>query len=261
VTLIALPAGLDYELKHISEQSSLQRVLTGMEYDDWEPVYAAILDDFGFDRAGDERARDRLAAMLDGQETFDLDGLDVDGQHVAVAGAGDTLEAETAVARAADLVFAASTAADRLLAEGVPVDCIVTDLDKHPETVVRRTGEGVPVAVHAHGDNVDLIERYVPECDPAWLIPTTQAAPVGPVHNPGGFTDGDRAAFLADHLGARSLAFLGWDFDDDTVDPMKARKLDWAQRLLYWLERRREERFSILEGRRGAIDTTALPVY
>jgi len=231
-----------------------------MEYDDWEPVYAAILDDFGFDRAGDERARDRLDAMLDGQETLDLDGLDVAGRHVAIAGAGDTLEAERAVARAADLVFAASTAADRLLAEGVPVDCIVTDLDKHPETVVRRTGEGVPVAVHAHGDNVDLLERYVPACTASSVLPTTQAAPVGPVVNPGGFTDGDRAAFLADHLGAESLSFLGWDFNDESVDPMKARKLTWAQRLLSWLERRRDERFSVLDGRREAIDTTALPV-
>ena len=231
-----------------------------MEYDDWDPVYGAVIADFGFDRTGDERARDLLATMLDGETTFDHDSLGAAGRHVAIAGAGDTLEAETAVARDADLVFAASTAADRLLAEGVAVDCIVTDLDKHPETVVERTHGGTPVAVHAHGDNVDLIERYVPQCDPAWLIPTTQAAPVGPVHNPGGFTDGDRAAFLADHLGAQSLTFLGWDFDDDTVDPIKASKLDWAQRLLYWLERRREERFSVLEGRRGAIDTTALPV-
>ncbi|CDK38752.1 hypothetical protein BN903_46 [Halorubrum sp. AJ67] len=35
---------------------------------------------------------------------------------------------------------------------------------------------------------------------------------------------------------------------------MKARKLDWAARLLRWLERRRGERFAVLDGRREAAD-------
>jgi uncharacterized Rossmann fold enzyme len=41
---------------------------------------------------------------------------------------------------------------------------------------------------------------------------------------------------------------------------MKRRKLAWAERLLYWLERRRGERFSVLDGRRNGIETSALPV-
>ena len=80
------------------------------------------------------------------------------------------------------------------------------------------------------------------------------AAPVDAVANYGGFTDGDRAAFLADHCGADRLVFPGWDFDDPDVDGMKARKLDWAERLLRLLERRRGERFDVLDGRRGWID-------
>jgi uncharacterized Rossmann fold enzyme len=80
------------------------------------------------------------------------------------------------------------------------------------------------------------------------------------VYNVGGFTDGDRAAFLADHCGADRLTFLGWDFDDPEVGPMKRRKLAWAERLLYWLERRRGERFGVLDGRRDAIDDSSLPV-
>ncbi|WP_254767954.1 6-hydroxymethylpterin diphosphokinase MptE-like protein [Salinilacihabitans rarus] len=225
-----------------------------MEFDEWEPVYEAILDDFGFDRRADERARDVLAALA---EPFDLDRLaGVRDATVAVAGAGPSLESADALARAreADVVLAASTAADVLEARDVGVDCMVTDLDKNPDTVRAFTARNTPVAVHAHGDNVPAVREVVPDCDLQSLLPTTQAAPRGPVCNFGGFTDGDRAAFLADHLGAAELVFVGWDLDDPSVDPVKARKLAWAERLLYWLERRRGERFAVLDGRRDGIE-------
>lgn len=231
-----------------------------MDFDDWEPVYRAILTDFGYDRTGDERARDLLAELLPSETSPSLPAFFDGPTSVAVAGAGPSLESDLAVARGADQVFAASTAAGRLLDRDVSVDCVVTDLDKHADTVSELTHRGTPVAVHAHGDNVELVREHVPDCDPGFLVPTTQAAPVGPVRNYGGFTDGDRAAFLADHLGADSLVFPGWDFDDDGVAAEKAKKLRWAERLLYWLERRREEQFALLDGRREAIDTGPLPV-
>jgi hypothetical protein len=131
---------------------------------------------------------------------------------------------------------------------------MVTDLDKNPETVRTLTGESTPVAVHAHGDNRPLVEAWVPRCEGEWLLPTTQAEPAGPVENFGGFTDGDRAAFLADHFGAGEFVWPGWDLDDPTVDGTKRRKLEWAERLLGWLERRRDERFPILDGRREGIE-------
>jgi uncharacterized Rossmann fold enzyme len=136
---------------------------------------------------------------------------------------------------------------------------MVTDLDGAPETAIRLTTYGTPVAIHAHGDNTEAIRTYVPECQLSRVLPTTQAAPADPIENFGGFTDGDRAAFLADHLGADSLVFPGWDFDDPAVTRQKRRKLAWAERLLYWLERRRDEQFAVLDGRRNAIDTSAIP--
>jgi len=229
-----------------------------MDFAEWEPVYEAILEDFGYPRAGDERARDRLAALLDPHE-FDLDRIDPgDGGTVAVAGDGPSLEDEADLAAEADRVFAASRAADRLLAAGVTVDLQVTDLDKTPETTVELSQRGTPVAVHAHGDNRPALESVVPECDRDQVLGTTQAAPVGPVRNFGGFTDGDRAAFLADHLDAGRLTFPGWDFEDPDLDPEKRRKLEWAERLLYWLERRRDDRFDVLDGRRSDIDPVPL---
>ncbi|RQG96986.1 6-hydroxymethylpterin diphosphokinase MptE-like protein [Natrarchaeobius chitinivorans] len=226
-----------------------------MEFEEWEPLYEAIVDDFGFDRAEDERARDLLASLT---EPFDLDTLSsVKEKTVAVVGAGPSLgeAVELDRARDADVVFTASTATDDLERRGIDANCMVTDLDKNPETVRRLTERGVPVAIHAHGDNIPWVRRVVPECNGEYVLPTTQAKPRGPVRNFGGFTDGDRAAFLADYLGADRIVFAGWDFEDPTVGPRKARKLEWAKRLLYVLERRRDERFEILDGRRDDIAT------
>lgn len=229
-----------------------------MNFDTFEPVYEAILADFGFERGADERARD-IAAEL--STPFPIGRLrDWTGQTVAIAGAAPCLADEVAVAREADVVVAASTAADVLRDRGVAVDCMVTDLDKNPDTAVDLTRDGIPVAAHAHGDNVPAIREWLPRFDERWTLTTTQAAPVGSVQNTGGFTDGDRAAFLADHVGAGRLTFLGWDFDDPDVGPMKARKLTWAARLLRWLERRRGERFDILDGRRTELDATLATV-
>ncbi|MFC4541715.1 6-hydroxymethylpterin diphosphokinase MptE-like protein [Halosolutus amylolyticus] len=231
-----------------------------MEFDEWEPVYEAIRRDFGYDRAGDERARDVLASLT---EPFDLAHLSaVRDATVAIAGAGPSIESDRARNRAADadVVVAASTAADVLEDAGIDVDCMVTDLDKNPETVRRFTQRGTPVAVHAHGDNVPAVRTVVPDCADEYVLPTTQAEPAGPVRNFGGFTDGDRAAFLADHLGADRLVFVGWDLDDPSVGPVKRKKLAWAERLLYWLEHRRSDRFDVLDGRRGDVETAALPI-
>ncbi|MFB6108868.1 MAG: 6-hydroxymethylpterin diphosphokinase MptE-like protein [Haloplanus sp.] len=223
-----------------------------MEYETWSPVYERILADFGYDRAADERARDVLAGLTRPFEESRLGSLD--GATVAVAGAGPSLADEADAAAAADAVLAASTAVDTLADAGVDADVMVTDLDKNPETARALTRRGVPVAVHAHGDNVPAVERWVPAFDAAHVLPTTQAEPRGPVRNYGGFTDGDRAAFLADAFGADELQFVGWDFEDPAVDAEKRKKLAWAERLLAWLERRRGDRFAVLDGRRDAID-------
>ncbi|MDR5671577.1 putative Rossmann fold enzyme [Halalkaliarchaeum sp. AArc-CO] len=229
-----------------------------MEFSEWEPVYEAILADFGFDRAADERARD-LATRFATPVDFDALATDVGvagGGTAAIVGAAPSLPAElgTFDPETVDAVFAASTAGDTLRDVDLPVDCLVTDLDKNPETAARLTREGTRVAAHAHGDNVELIRRFLPEFDAASTLVTTQAEPVDAVYNPGGFTDGDRAAFLADVLGAGELRFVGWEFDDPDVGPQKARKLRWAERLLRWLEQRRDERFTVLDGRRNSIE-------
>ena len=230
-----------------------------MEFRTWEPVYEDILADFGFPRAADERARDLLADLVAGGNTLTPGALDFSGERVAIVGAAPSLVDETPRARGADAVVAASDAASVLREDGVAVDCMVTDLDERGDIARTLTREGTPVAAHAHGDNEDALRERVPDLAVEAVLPTTQAAPAGPVSNPGGFTDGDRAAFLADERGAAELVFVGWDFDDPDVGALKRRKLVWAERLLRWLERRRDERFAVLDGRRDGIDESTLP--
>ena len=241
-----------------------------MQFDEWRPAYEAILADFGYDRVSDERARDELATIVGHPSDADegvresqpgrraihplgLPDLQLAGT-VAICGAAPSLAEELSIPADADRVVAASTAAVVLREAGIGVDCMVTDLDGDPATARSLTAAGTPVAVHAHGDNLAAIREHVPRFEVGAVLPTTQAAPRGPVVNPGGFTDGDRAAFLADEVGADRLVFAGWRFDDPAVDAAKARKLLWAERLLHWLERRRDERFAILDGRRDRIE-------
>ena len=232
-----------------------------VQFDEWEPIYEAILDDFSFDRAADERARDVLAPLTG---SFDLDLLKhVRGKRVTIAGAGPSLESPASIDRLrnASHIFAASGAATRLLEYGISIDCMVTDVDSDGEvnTIDQLTARETPVAIHAHGDNIDILRSVVPRCTDAYVLPTTQAAPLDPVINVGGFTDGDRAAFLADELGVSTLAFVGWDFDDSSVTETKAQKLEWARRLLHWLELRRGEQFKVLDGWRQSIDMSLFP--
>lgn len=225
----------------------------GIPWREWEPVYEAILADFGFDREADETARDELARSLgDSGGTSEI-LPEAAGRQVAIAGGARTLETELDTVRGADLVVGVSTATALLAEHEIAIDVHVTDLDKDAETVVSLTAGEIPVVLHAHGDNRDALAALVPRCDRSAIVPTTQAKPTERVRNPGGFTDGDRAAFLADALGAESLTFPGWEFDDRTVGPVKSRKLAWAERLLHWLEIRRGERFDILEGRRASL--------
>ncbi len=230
-----------------------------MNFERWEPVYEAILADMGYDRHADQHARDVLCSLVGKAATLDVSDHSLDGKTAAIAAPGPTLTADDVRLQQADWVLAAGSAADRLQAMGVAPDWVVTDLDGHGLSIREFVAAGSRVAVHAHGDNVDRLESHLSTGPFDSILPTTQAEPVGPVSNLGGFTDGDRAAFLASALGADRLTFPGWDLDDQSVSPEKRQKLVWAARLLLWLERCRGDSFDVLDGRRDTIDDSVLP--
>lgn len=93
---------------------------------------------------------------------------------------------------------------------GLFPEVIVTDLDGFPEMEVEMANSGSLPFVHAHGDNMQRLLRYVPEI--AFAAGTTQTKETHLVKNYGGFTDGDRAAFIAYFFGAKEIYLVGMDF-------------------------------------------------
>jgi len=212
-----------------------------MDFKDWDIYYRQILKDFGYSREEDERSARIPDASLAGTrvEPDSLRPLFA-GKDVTIAGNAPSLAAELAVVE--HPLVAADEATSVLRNAGIRPDVIVTDLDGDVEEQVAANAEGAIVVVHAHGDNVAAVERWAPQFR-GRVIGTTQSRPFGRVYNFGGFTDGDRAGFLADHLGATSLLLVGFDFENpspkDADRETKKRKLDWAYILLGTLDESR----------------------
>jgi len=199
-----------------------------MRFEEWEPHYLRILKTFGFDREDDEEAALVAAGLTSRDDTALLEELCM-GRTVTVCGNAPCLKDEAA--RCEGTVFAADGAADVLLRAGIRPDAVFTDLDGAEESFFGMNSEGTVMVVHAHGDNLPLVRRWVPRFEGPMVL-TCQSRPFAHVHNWGGFTDGDRAVFAADALGAARVIILGFDLDDKQVPPMKRGKLLWARTLL-----------------------------
>ena len=199
-----------------------------MNYEDWAPLYNEILEYFEFDGDADADAAELLATLLSRDDLSCLDDL-IRGREVTVCGNAPTLERE--LGRIRGVVLAADGAADVLYARGIRPGAVFTDLDGASDAFPRMNREGTVMVVHAHGDNTDLLRRWVPRFEGP-IVGTTQGPPLPHVHNFGGFSDGDRGAFAAHHLGAARVGFAGFDLDDHSVNPIKRGKLRFARRLL-----------------------------
>ncbi len=209
-----------------------------MDFEEWDIYYRQIREAFGYSQEEDERSARILNQRLRG-ERVDPEALRplFSEKEATIAGNAPSLVDELAVV--SHPLVAADEATSVLRKVGIRPDVIVTDLDGNVEDQIAANAEGVVVVVHAHGDNVPAIEKWASRF-PGPVIGTTQSRPFGRIHNFGGFTDGDRAGFLADHLGASSLLLLGFDFENpspkDQDRETKKRKLDWAYILLQTLD-------------------------
>lgn len=208
-----------------------------MDFEEWEPIYDRIADEFGFSRQADEEAARLLNDLLAKKDTYPLELLrrKLSGG-VTVCGNAPGLEEELSSANLSGTVIAADGATSALMhvAGRVP-DIIVTDLDGDVADQLAASAQGAIVVIHAHGDNMDALRRYVPRFQ-GKIVGTTQSRPFGRLHNFGGFTDGDRAVLMARHLGA-TVRLIGFDFEtprpkEGRDDETKRRKLSWARRLI-----------------------------
>ena len=201
-----------------------------MNFEEWEPHYREILDYFGFSREDDEAAARMLASLIPRDDLVALSTL-CRGNDVTVCGNAPCLKGELKTIPGSSVVFAADAAADVLVKNGIRPAAVFTDLDGASDCLPDMNAAGTIVVVHAHGDNIPLLKHWVPKFTGP-VVATTQSMPLPHIHNFGGFSDGDRAVFTADALGARSITILGFDLDDTTVDPVKRGKLMWARKLL-----------------------------
>ena len=199
-----------------------------MRFEDWEPHYTAICETFGFDRAGDEEAARLLFTLSDADDSMLL-AERIKKATVTICGNAPSLPHE--IDAIEGTVLAADAAADLLFRAGILPDAVFTDLDGAEDSFFDMNREGCVMVIHAHGDNIALLKHWVPRFEGP-LVLTCQTRPFGHLYNWGGFTDGDRAAFAADALGASAIQFAGFDLDDRSVPPMKQGKLLWARDLL-----------------------------
>lgn len=206
-----------------------------MHFAAWEPIYLSIIEDFGFSARRDEEAADILRDLLKGRiAPLSAAAEMLSGRRVVVCGNAPCLRLDLEQMQSdqeENAVFlAADGAVEALLERGMLPAIVVTDLDG-PFLVIQKANKMGSIAiVHAHGDNLDALQRYVPLLDR--VIGTAQCRPPPGLYNFGGFTDGDRAVFMAKELGASEVELKGFDFDDQSVTPRKKKKLAWAKRLI-----------------------------
>jgi len=214
-----------------------------MEYSEWGPHYRRIAEEFGFPFDAELRSADRLESLLPvpaRASPLDRIARRLSGRDVVVvgtaAGAGPPpiWRLPTTAPRAA--VMAADGATAACLEGGIVPEVIATDLDGTMPAEVVANGRGSLVVVHAHGDNLPAIDEWVPQF-PAELAGSWAGPPRPALIDVGGFTDGDRAVFLAEHVRAHRVLLWGFDFEipaetETAARERKRAKLAWARRSL-----------------------------
>jgi uncharacterized Rossmann fold enzyme len=201
----------------------------------------------------DEKAADVLNTLLKQKSPMSIDKLNdfIASKEIIIFGAGPSLENSIITHKkmfANTLKIAADGATTALLKYNICPDIIVTDLDGKVPDQVKANSDGSIVVIHAHGDNIDKIKKYVPKFK-GEIVGTTQInpEPYDSIHNLGGFTDGDRAVYLADHFCAKKIFLTGFDFgneigyysfSENKNKTLKLKKLKWCKNLINMLNKK-----------------------
>ncbi|MFH1327598.1 MAG: 6-hydroxymethylpterin diphosphokinase MptE-like protein [Candidatus Bathyarchaeota archaeon] len=227
-----------------------------MKLEDWWFWYDKITETFGFSKDDDQKAADVLSTLT-ADKAFNLKDIrkKIKGKVAIVFGAGPSLEND--IRRVKNLGFhksyviiSADGATTPLLMVGVVPDVVVTDLDGRIEDIFEAQRRGAIIVVHAHGNNIKTLRKYVTRFN-SGILGTTQVYPRPNVYNFGGFTDGDRCVFLSEEFGARLIILTGMDLGpivgkyskpflkkNSKADMTKHKKLKMAEELLSWFSER-----------------------
>ena len=222
-----------------------------MKWERWRPFYLRIVREMGYSIEEDRKSAELLRALLIESDEYILrEELEAVIERKAyIFGAGPSLEKALKEFDFSDgTLISADGATSALLDAGLLPDVIVTDLDGRIPDIRIANDRGSFLVVHAHGDNMDKLTAYLPLF--SRILGTCQTEPLDIIYNFGGFTDGDRAVFLAEELGAREIILVGFDFGEvvgkwskpylrnhSPVWESKRKKFEFARMLLEWLEK------------------------
>ena len=214
-----------------------------MTLDGWHEKYLEILKEFRYDRSSEIKSAKILDSIL--KNKFDVDILkrEIKNKTVFVIGAGPSLITSLPYLKKFKNVtkIVADGATQAMLENEMVPDIIVTDLDGNMESLKKASETGSIMIVHAHGDNIRKLSHAISF---RYCIGTTEDRPSGKIRNFGGFTDGDRCVFLANHFGASKIIMIGMDFGIHIGryskvgiynKPIKIKKLRRGKSLLEWL--------------------------
>ena len=219
-----------------------------MDYKDWKSTYEKIVSDFNYSVKTDEKAADALDKLLQEKKNlFPISMLKdlINNREIMIFGAGPSLEKSILKHKKKftdKLKIAADGTTTALLKNNIRPDIIVTDLDGKVSDQLKANSEGSIAIIHAHGDNINKIKKYVPKLE-GKILGTTQInpEPYDFLYNFGGFTDGDRAVYLADHFHAKKIYLMGFDFNGKIGEysfaekkdkKLKLKKLKWCEYLI-----------------------------
>lgn len=200
----------------------------------WNSYYSRISADLCFSMQDDYLSSLLLSGILGNRSRLSL-LHDYSAPSITVVGNAASMPDDLARMHG-DLTIVADSALPAYMDIMSYPEIVVTDLDGSIARMEEASAAGSLLVVHAHGDNMDLI-RENQQLLSGRVMGTTQNAPLWNVYNFFGFTDGDRAAYLADYLGAETIMLAGFDFTNPNLKPgqdrdRKMKKLKWARLLL-----------------------------
>ncbi|MDH3780558.1 MAG: DUF115 domain-containing protein [Nitrosopumilus sp.] len=209
----------------------------------WKKRYSDILKEFKYSEKRDRESAMLLNSIIKKSDVNEKITNLVKNKTVFVIGSGPSLS--TAIPKLKNFKQSIKIAADSsvkpLVENGIIPNIVVTDLDGDVNTFKKIAETKSIFVVHAHGDNIEKLEfaKEFKNC-----IGTTQSKPFSKIKNFGGFTDGDRGVFLANHYGAKRIILFGMDFGDrigkfsntkKSERKTKLMKLKRGKYLLEWL--------------------------
>jgi hypothetical protein len=224
-----------------------------MDITRWWPWYDKIVAAFGYSTENDRKAARLLRELLSSRVSPLIELQErIQSRNVIVFGAGPSLEKNLSTLVTVCLedqftLIVADGATTAFLQESVTPDVIVTDLDGRMDDIVKAGDLGSAIVIHGHGDNMDAMKEWIPritENRRIRVFGTTQVEPYPPVvHNFGGFTDGDRAAFLAEEMKANAIILAGMDLGTTVGEFSKAKHLSLQSRedQANWLSNKKQK--------------------